>query len=383
MRLTDCIVPILALLGYATSQVNRRHQPSSAMEETSVLPSEIDVLCGSGNGLSQHLGNIRFRRIVAKHYARHTLAPTKSEKAKIGQAIIHEVLLPGARFLKKDPMFQKWHKAGLKVARVKISHRICEIRLANKAAKGLDVQHLLREKPFVDDKKDRQQISVLVGGETNGVVKEKLQQLSHQLPGLVHTGTSRSTVTTQPQNVMGTESVVSRFSSPSLGSRFFPHQHEGQQLSPPFSILGGSEAQASQEASFDTFSFTMSASRLSALDIQHAIVLQNQERATTRIAGDAPLLLLPQTEWAPNTTPQGPHLIHGTRSVSASTSASFTPDLVSGEHRFNNTSSPQLQQGGESTQADRDEGIYAPLCFEVVEDLHALFVNDELTPLMR
>jgi len=125
------------------------------MEETSVLPTEIDVLCGPGNGLSHHPGNIRFRCILGKHYARHTLAPTKLEKAKIGQAIIHEVLLQGARFLKKDPIFQKWHKADLKEGRVKISHRICEIRLAKKAARGLDVQHLLREQPVVDDKKDR------------------------------------------------------------------------------------------------------------------------------------------------------------------------------------------------------------------------------------
>ena len=272
------IIPLLVIrLG---TQFRRLTGDTSAME---VLPTEIDVICGSGNDISQHPGNIRFRLILANHYQQYSEAATRTEKVKVTRAAYDEVIRPGARFLKKDPIFQKWflaspkvgrdkisytlRGASSKVGRDKISHPFREIRMANQApGRGLAVQH---QEKFVVNDNYKQQIAVLMGGETKEVNEEQLQQLSYHIPVLLHE--SRKSVA-QPQYVMGTFNVVSDFlSSPSLESSHFLEEHEHHRLPPvenltPFSMMAGLEqeqVQANHEASFDTSSCTMAASQLS------------------------------------------------------------------------------------------------------------------------
>lgn len=382
------------------------------MEKTYVVPTENDVLCGSGNDISQHRGNIRFRRIVASHYERFAVAVTKTEKMKVTRRIINEVLgeAPGVRFLKRHPIFQKWYGAELKVGKDKISHSLREIKMTKQAetATGQSLQHLIREQAFVD----QQMLALLVNEKTKQEFEEQPQQqlqqqsqhMQHQLPVFFPPTIMNNSPTQEAQHTIGTASAVSSFSSPSLGSRFI----QDQDLQPPlagiilpvFSMLGGPEAQEAQGTSFDTYDFSMAKSQISAWSTQRALselmsfpttppydLWQNQKNTATLISGDATScvgggeLLFTQAKSAPHTATQGgAPLVQGSRPVSVSFSvASVASDLIRDEYPLNNASSlhDMQQQGVElTTEADRVEGSSAQLFFEL-EDLVSKCLVDQ------
>ena len=95
-------------------------------EDTSVLPTELDVLCGKGN--THHQGNIRFRRIVADHHQRYPVSMTKHHTMRVSKMILVEVLSQGGRFLRKDSISCKWYVADGKAEKNKISHCIRETK---------------------------------------------------------------------------------------------------------------------------------------------------------------------------------------------------------------------------------------------------------------
>ena len=96
------------------------------MEETSVLPTKIDILCGKGN--AHHPGNRRFRRIVADHNERYPATVTKHDKMKVSKMILDEVISRGGRFLRMDPIRCKWYVADWKVGNDKISLCLSDIK---------------------------------------------------------------------------------------------------------------------------------------------------------------------------------------------------------------------------------------------------------------
>jgi hypothetical protein len=96
------------------------------MEETSVLPTKIDILCGKGN--AHHPGNRRFRRIVADHNERYPATVTKHDKMKVSKMILDEVMSRGGRFLRMDPIRCKWYVADWMVVKNKISLCLRDIK---------------------------------------------------------------------------------------------------------------------------------------------------------------------------------------------------------------------------------------------------------------
>lgn len=99
-------------------------RPTSTMidRNTPVLPTHVDILCGSGLDKAAHPGNRRFRLIVAKHIEQFAAAKTKTEKSKVSKAVLFEVLELGGRFLQRRPIFQEWYVGDTKVGKDKISH---------------------------------------------------------------------------------------------------------------------------------------------------------------------------------------------------------------------------------------------------------------------
>lgn len=88
-----------------------------------VIPKDLDVLCGSGQKVNRHPGNMRFRQVVTSHLESYTVAVTKSEKSSVSQTVLEELTsTSGARFLKKHSIFDEWYVATDKAARDKISH---------------------------------------------------------------------------------------------------------------------------------------------------------------------------------------------------------------------------------------------------------------------
>lgn len=108
-----------------------------ANKQVVVVPEHLDVLCGSGQKVNRHPGNMRFRQVVASNLASYTVAVTKSEKSAVSQTVFEELTTStGARFLKKHSIFDKWHVATDKAARDKISHCLRRMNREQQQAGG-------------------------------------------------------------------------------------------------------------------------------------------------------------------------------------------------------------------------------------------------------
>jgi hypothetical protein len=90
-----------------------------------------DVLCGRGGATNNHVGNKKFRTIVAE-YQKGYLKAKKKEKAGIAKEIVARVHQNGGRFLKRDGNNNTWVEVTPKKATEKTSQALRE---------GLDVKH--------------------------------------------------------------------------------------------------------------------------------------------------------------------------------------------------------------------------------------------------
>jgi len=90
-----------------------------------------DVLCGRGGATNNHVGNKRFRKIVAE-YQHEYLEARKKEKAVIARSIVARIKGDGGRFLKRDGGSGMWIQVTDKKATEKTSQALRE---------GLDVRH--------------------------------------------------------------------------------------------------------------------------------------------------------------------------------------------------------------------------------------------------
>eukprot|EP00526_Cylindrotheca_closterium_P022481 CAMPEP_0113612558 /NCGR_PEP_ID=MMETSP0017_2-20120614/6165_1 /TAXON_ID=2856 /ORGANISM="Cylindrotheca closterium" /LENGTH=177 /DNA_ID=CAMNT_0000521603 /DNA_START=108 /DNA_END=641 /DNA_ORIENTATION=+ /assembly_acc=CAM_ASM_000147 len=99
------------------------------MTEASI--SEHDVLCGRGGATNTHIGNKRFRAIVAE-YQDVYLRARKKEKAQIALRVVERIRQNGGRFLKRDSASDMWVAVPSKKALGKTGQALRE---------GLDVRH--------------------------------------------------------------------------------------------------------------------------------------------------------------------------------------------------------------------------------------------------
>jgi hypothetical protein len=107
-------------------------QAPTADPKIVLQPHSLDVLCGSGKVASRHPGNKRFRDIVAKHYINYAAGTSKTERMEVTQGVLHELFSSGCtRFLKKDPIFERYSVASRRVGRDKVSHSFRELKTAS------------------------------------------------------------------------------------------------------------------------------------------------------------------------------------------------------------------------------------------------------------
>lgn len=96
---------------------------SATQGEIVFRPRDLDIICGSGKLVFNHPGNKRFRGIINKYHSEYLPASTKREKMTVTTKVFDEVMSSGAtRFLKKDPIFDKYSVANNRVGRDKVSH---------------------------------------------------------------------------------------------------------------------------------------------------------------------------------------------------------------------------------------------------------------------
>jgi hypothetical protein len=99
------------------------------MSEASITPN--CVLLGRGGATNNHVGNKRFRSIVAAHQ-REYLSAKKLEKVVIARQIVSEVHANGGRYLKRSQSSDEWVEVPVRKAISKTSQALRE---------GLDVRN--------------------------------------------------------------------------------------------------------------------------------------------------------------------------------------------------------------------------------------------------
>jgi hypothetical protein len=86
-----------------------------------IVPTRYDVLCGRDHDSVSHVGNRRFRAIVAMNRERYQNAKSRDSKYRITDETIN---LTGGRFLRKDPKTNMWDDIGHHEAHEKVSHAL-------------------------------------------------------------------------------------------------------------------------------------------------------------------------------------------------------------------------------------------------------------------
>mmetsp|Transcript_594 Transcript_594/g.1427 ORF Transcript_594/g.1427 Transcript_594/m.1427 type:complete len:752 (+) Transcript_594:258-2513(+) len=99
--------------------------------ETTVVPSNFDVLFGRGRNTREHCGNLRCAVLVEMHQKEYESC-SKTEKTAIAERIIKMVKECGGKFLKKDRKYG-WQEVPDNKAREKVAHFFRHLRAMDKS----------------------------------------------------------------------------------------------------------------------------------------------------------------------------------------------------------------------------------------------------------
>lgn len=112
-----------------TSDTTSRSDVESNLHTNPI--NSYDVLLGRGGLTNSHIGNKRFRLIVADNQLEYLMAK-KREKKEIAKRIVGQIHSSGGRFLRKSPVSNVWSEVTEKKALEKASQSLRE---------SLDVRH--------------------------------------------------------------------------------------------------------------------------------------------------------------------------------------------------------------------------------------------------
>ncbi|GKY91747.1 hypothetical protein MPSEU_000146400 [Mayamaea pseudoterrestris] len=87
------------------------------------VPGDWDVCCGRGKRNWNHMGNVRFRKLVQSHVQRYIQSPTRNDKTQVVICIVDFVREKGGHFLKQDKS-NRWYDIGDAEARDKVGHSL-------------------------------------------------------------------------------------------------------------------------------------------------------------------------------------------------------------------------------------------------------------------
>mmetsp|Transcript_9085 Transcript_9085/g.19599 ORF Transcript_9085/g.19599 Transcript_9085/m.19599 type:complete len:375 (-) Transcript_9085:122-1246(-) len=86
-------------------------------------PGDFDVCCGRGKRHWNHVGNVRFRRMIQTNVERYMDAPLKNDKTAVVVSIVDDIRNLGGHFLKED-LRSNWYDIGDQQAREKVGHSL-------------------------------------------------------------------------------------------------------------------------------------------------------------------------------------------------------------------------------------------------------------------
>lgn len=90
--------------------------------DTEIEPT--DVLCGRGKTSFNHVGNRRFRDIIANSVDKYNSAKSRLEKSMVVHSIVEQVKKVKGRFLKQDRFSGRWYELDERQAKEKVGHAI-------------------------------------------------------------------------------------------------------------------------------------------------------------------------------------------------------------------------------------------------------------------
>jgi len=148
-----------------------------------------DVLCGRGGLTNSHVGNKRFRIVVAEYQLEY-LKARKNDKKDIARTVVSRIRESGGRFLQRNSNSNLWSAASAKRAVEKTSQALRE---------GLDVRHKsVRPRKMIRDQnmtrmnssaKNQENLAKGIVIDDSPKVREYFEE---NVPELVHELTSQS-----------------------------------------------------------------------------------------------------------------------------------------------------------------------------------------------
>lgn len=119
---------------YLTQEAKEQQTTRDTMNQVGTVavihPNVLDILCGSGELVRTHPGNIRFRTTLDQHYNDYSLAKSKIQKMIVARRVMHDLMSSGStRFLKKDPIFERFYVVTIRAAKDKVSHCLREMKI--------------------------------------------------------------------------------------------------------------------------------------------------------------------------------------------------------------------------------------------------------------
>ncbi len=120
----DDIAP-LELLRFTSSTCEQILDESENMDANdNIEPTKLDVLCGRDKVSYSHVGNRRFRVIIAMRHAEYKSCTTRDQKTRITLEIIKGIRDCGGRFLKMNYKTGMYEDVGDEYAHEKVSHAL-------------------------------------------------------------------------------------------------------------------------------------------------------------------------------------------------------------------------------------------------------------------
>ncbi|CAB9513267.1 expressed unknown protein [Seminavis robusta] len=104
-----------------------------SMEGVDIKP--MDVLCGRGKNSFNHVGNRKFRDIVAEAIPGYVTATSRATKSEIVTSIVRLVQENGGRFLKQDTKRKVWYVLNYTQSKEKAGHAIRDATITEESKK--------------------------------------------------------------------------------------------------------------------------------------------------------------------------------------------------------------------------------------------------------
>lgn len=114
-----------------------------------------DILCVRGKFSLAHVGNRRFRVLIAMHIDKYLALKNRAGKSAYVIKIVEQIRARGGRFLRKNLRSDYWEDIGDKLARKKVGHALRDAH--NDRLRNLCRRQKERNSPEIEQQNPKQQ----------------------------------------------------------------------------------------------------------------------------------------------------------------------------------------------------------------------------------